>query len=87
MTFANRSARARTIDWLHDLTTFAIRFPAWIGKDGYPLSWRHYIYGMAAIERENAAEKLRMADAVSAHKAKERDFKRWLREHSAIAGA
>jgi hypothetical protein len=42
---------------------------------------------MAAIERENAASKLRMADAVSAHKAKERDWKKWVREHSAIAGA
>jgi len=82
-----RSARPRTIDWLHDLATFCLRYPAWVGADGYPLSWRHYIYGMAALERENAAQKLRTADAVSAHKAKDRDWKKWVREHSAIAGA
>jgi hypothetical protein len=42
---------------------------------------------MAAIERENAADKLRMADAVAVHKSKEQGFKRWIKEHSAIAGA
>jgi hypothetical protein len=82
-----RSARTRTVDWLHDLGRFALRFPAWTGADGYPLTWRHYVYGMAAIERENAAAKMRMADAVAAHKAGQRDWKRWVREHSAISGA
>jgi hypothetical protein len=75
------------VDWLRDLGTFALRLPAWMGADGYPISWRHYIYGMAAIERENAADKLRMADAVAVHKSKEQGFKRWIKEHSAIAGA
>jgi hypothetical protein len=57
-----------------------------VGADGYPISWRHYVYGMAAIERGRAAEKLRMADAVSAHKAKEQHRKRWQDEHQAMAG-
>lgn len=86
MTFGGRPARARQVDWLHDLALFALRFPAWTQPDGYPLSWRHYIYGMGAVERENAAEKLRQADAVAVHKTKGEHYKRWVREHSAIAG-
>jgi hypothetical protein len=41
---------------------------------------------MGAVERENAAEKLRQADAVAVHKTKGEHYKRWVREHSAIAG-
>jgi hypothetical protein len=41
---------------------------------------------MQAIEREHAAEKLRMADAVAVHKSKEQSFKTWVREHIALAG-
>jgi len=41
---------------------------------------------MAAIERENAADKLRTADAVAVHKAKDKQYRKWVREHSAIAG-
>jgi hypothetical protein len=71
---------------MSDLALFALRFPAWTGTDGYPLTWRHYVYGMAAIERENAAEKLRTADAVAVHKSKDKQYRKWVREHSAIAG-
>jgi hypothetical protein len=51
-----------------------------------PLSWRHYVYGMAQVERSRSAEKLRIADAVSAHKQKQDDFRRWWREHVALSG-
>lgn len=43
--------------------------PAWAfwRKDrGYPVSWRHYAYGMAHIGRATARETLRRATAVAA---------------------
>jgi hypothetical protein len=71
---------------LRDYADFCLEFPAWVGPDGDPISWRHYIYGTAAIQRAKASEKMRMADAVAVHKSKEQTFKKWLREHSALAG-
>lgn len=32
---------------------------------GHPLSWAHYVYGMAARNRAKAADKLAMYDAAS----------------------
>jgi hypothetical protein len=71
---------------MHDLAAFCLHFPAWVGPDGMPLSWRHYVHGMQQIERSRSGEKLRIADAVSAHKQKQDDFKRWWREHVALSG-
>lgn len=75
-----------TVDWLHDYADFCLAFPAWVGPDGDPISWRHFLYGSGAIQRSRAGEKLRMADAVAIHKTKEQVFRSWIREHSAMAG-
>lgn len=43
---------------------FAAAFPA-LMKDGVPLSWRHFVYGLAHLGRAHARESLRMAGTVS----------------------
>jgi hypothetical protein len=55
-------------------------------KDGWPLSWRHYVYGMAHLNRDRARESLRIASAAGVPHMKEEDARRWFRAQSAAAG-
>lgn len=57
------------IDWLDGLCEFAERLPAWTGPDGLPLSWPHYVCGMAYIGRANLRGMLRAAEAARAAQA------------------
>lgn len=43
--------------------TFALELPAWCGPDGFPLSYRHFVHGMAAIGRAALLETLARAQA------------------------
>jgi len=45
------------------LGTFADRLPAWTGPDGFPLSWRHFVYGMAYLGRADLRAGLAAAQA------------------------
>jgi hypothetical protein len=45
---------------------FARAYPADVDSRGYPRSWRHYVYGMAVLQREHARESLRVASAMRA---------------------
>lgn len=42
--------------------------------------------GLGHLARAGAAEKLRTADAVAAHKQKAADWKQWQRDHRTLAG-
>lgn len=63
------------------LAMFVRHFPGWTGPDGYPLSWRHYLYGLSYISRERARHKLAAADVLSVEHMKPADRRRWLQRH------
>jgi hypothetical protein len=57
-----RAGRPRSWNLLSDLAGFCHRYPAWIGADGYPLSWGHFVIGlrrMAADRNTDAADMTR----------------------------
>ena len=43
---------------LDELQVFVTYRPAWVGPDGFPLSWQHYIYGLRHIARESLRQQL-----------------------------
>jgi hypothetical protein len=55
----------------------AIRAPALCNREGVPLSWQHFVYGMAALRRLDARESLRLAGAVGAPNQKKEDYEKW----------
>lgn len=62
------------------LATFVERKPAWVGADGYPLTWGHYVQGMAEIARTDARRALMIANAVRAANADEAGWVRFTAE-------
>lgn len=63
---------------LDDLLTFAERFPTWVGTDGLPLSYRHYVYGSAHLGRADVWRMLR--DAQAFHSAASSDYENWRKD-------
>jgi hypothetical protein len=53
----------------------------------YPRTWVEFNLGLAHLGRAAPAEKLRLADAVAAHKQKPADWQRWVSEHRTLAGS
>lgn len=51
-----------------------------------PRSWAEFVSVSAHIGRASSAEKLRISDAVAAHKQKPEDWLQWQRDHEALAG-
>jgi len=49
-------------------------------EKGWPLSYRHFVYGMAWIARDDNRRLLRDASASRAGGATDQSFKRWRRE-------
>lgn len=44
--------------------TYATAMPAsWLTPDGFPRTWRHFVYGMAFIAREHLRTQLARAQA------------------------
>lgn len=68
------------IDHLDDLTTFCLQFSKWCGDDGFPRSWRHYQYGLAALGRQHMRTEMQMAEATRAAAAQQKDYRDWRRE-------
>lgn len=64
---------------------FARVMPGWC-RDGVPLSWRHFVYGLAHIYREQARASLRMASASGIVYAAKNAAKDWHERHRALAG-
>jgi hypothetical protein len=48
---------------LDELQVFITYRPAWVDKNGWPLSWQHYIYGLRHIARESQRHQLWLAQA------------------------
>lgn len=51
-----------------------------------PDTWVEFQHGIAHLGRAAAAEKLRIADAVAAHKQKEADWRAWTADHRYLSG-
>lgn len=54
--------------------------PAWVGKDGMPLSWQHYIYGLRHIAREQMRQQLWWAQATRMSRVLKDDWESWQRD-------
>lgn len=61
--------------------------PRWVGADGYPLSWRHYVLGTRHLTKGRAREQIRTYDAMlMAQAQKPEDKREWVRTLKIIAG-
>jgi hypothetical protein len=38
--------------------------PQWVGADGFPLSWRHYVYGLHHLGLSHMRDQMKTAEAV-----------------------
>lgn len=65
---------------------FAELLPAWVGKDGYPLSWKHFQYGLSFIRRSRARNELSLHSAFANAQAKHDDANAYRRELRMLAG-
>ena len=74
-----------TIDFMDNVAGFAKAFPAWM-RDGWPMSWAHYQYGMRHLSRAWAREELRMAAASRMAQTEAKDFKPYVTETQRAAG-
>jgi len=61
---------------IDDLATFVSALPSWVDDDGLPLSYRHFRYGMAWINRQDARLLLRDAAAARLAQAPRADYGR-----------
>lgn len=60
--------------------TFAAALPAWTGADGLPLSFRHFVHGMAHIGRSHLRDELARAQATRNAGLKLEDFQAYQRD-------
>ena len=65
---------------------FAAAFPGLMRPDGVPVSWAHFVLGMAKIARINAQKSLRMAGAAAVPHMNKQDADRWYRSQTTAAG-
>jgi hypothetical protein len=75
-----------TIDCMDGLADFVRSFPRWVGPDGQPLTWSHYVYGMRHLGRARSREDLRHTSAVRMAGADKKDYTPWHAELRAAAG-
>ncbi len=68
------------------LVEFVGGMPGWVGRDGFPLSWQHYHYGLAFLRRNEARKKLVGAEIARAVKTKDEDYQSWRRSNNMLAG-
>jgi len=78
--------RKLTVDFMDAISAFATAFPAWMGADGWPLSWAHYQYGTRHLGRAAARAELRQAVAARAGGAEAKGFKQYVAEQQQAAG-
>lgn len=70
----------RPRDLLDDLSHFVEKFPAWVGPDGFPLSYRHFRYGMSYLGRQYLRDQLANAESTRVGGATEDSFLDFQRE-------
>jgi hypothetical protein len=51
---------AQSFDFGDELAAFVRMYPQWVGSDGLPLSWRHFVLGLRAGQRYEAKEMLKI---------------------------
>lgn len=61
---------------------FAAAFPTWTGRDGFPLSWRHFVYGMAYLGRQTLREQLARVESFRLGNAAPDEFRSFQRDVS-----
>jgi hypothetical protein len=64
--------------------SFVARFPA-ATRNGVPISWAHYVAGLACIRQERAARKLDIESAMRIAQSTDGDVRRQWRDLHAIA--
>lgn len=73
-------------DFADLLCEFAAAYPAWTRRDGFPLSWRHFSYGVAHLGRAYARTSLRLSAATGIAHATREDAEQWYRAQKQAAG-
>lgn len=58
--------------------------PAWVNKDGDPLSWQHYIYGLRHIARESLRHQVWMAQSMRMSRTTPENWDSWQRDMSRL---
>jgi hypothetical protein len=79
------AAPAPTVDMMDGVMEFARVFPALMSRDGLPVSWAHYVYGMRHIGRTVARETLRAAQAARIGQTPDKEA--WASFHSTMRSA
>ena len=72
------------VDFVDLVADFAAHDPGWLRRDGRPISWRHFVYGLEALSRRRAREALTMASAAGLPYSKRGD--EWLATQRILAG-
>jgi len=62
------------------LQVFITYRAAWVGPDGFPLSWQHYIYGLRHIAREQLRQQMLWAQAARMSRTEKEDWNIWQRD-------
>lgn len=57
---------------------FAAALPAWCGADGLPLSYRHFVYGLAYLGRHTLRDQLAHAQATRLAQLPKDDFNEYV---------
>lgn len=65
---------------MDELLLFVTYRPAWVGRDGFPLSWQHYVYGVRHIAREGMRQQLWMAQAMRMSSTGKMDWETYQRD-------
>jgi spore cortex formation protein SpoVR/YcgB (stage V sporulation) len=68
------------------LATFVAKLPKWVGPDGFPLSWRHWIYGVAWLGREHSRAIAAEAQAFRIGQANQDDYDAFTRDVEMTTG-
>ncbi len=68
------------MDLLDELQVFVAERPAWVGADGFPLTWQHFLYGIRHIARESLRSQLHSAQAVRMAGLEKEDWDVWQRD-------
>ena len=56
------------------------RCPALVGRDGFPLTWQHYQYGLAHIGRDDLRRQLWLAQGVRMGSVTQEDWEVYQRD-------
>lgn len=70
----------RAPDYLDQALEFRAAYGSW------PSTWVEFCHGIGHLSRAGAAEKLRIADAVAAHKQEKGGWRQWVRDHEYLSG-